>query len=236
MSVPSVILKMRQVYRVQRFDPEAVQRLQRRRLRRLLQHVLTHSRFYAEYYRAHGIRDDRLDDIELKDVPTIDKQIVMENFDALACDPTITRAGVERFLHDCPVPQAKYRGRYHVVHTSGSTGSLGIFVYDRRAWDLIRALAGTRVLRYRPTVGRIRYAFLLKTDGHHAGVKLCQSAPGLAFQRLALSVDAPLDQMLRQVHHFQPHLLGGYGSALELLAQHQLAGRIRIRQIGRAHV
>jgi len=170
-----------------------------------------------------------LDEIQLADLPPINKEIMMANFDALVCDPAVTRAGVEKFLRERSDLKARYQGRYHVAHTSGSTGSLGIFVYGPRDWDRMQALVGARLLRYRPTVGRIRHAFILKTDGHYGGVKLCQGAPGIAFRQQALSITAPLDQVLRKVQRFQPHLLAGYGSGLCLLAQQQLAGKIHIR-------
>jgi len=229
MSIPSVIWRMCQVRRAERLSPDAIKRLRQRRLRRLLEHALAQSRFYVEYYRAHGITADQLDDVELQDLPVINKQIVMENFDALVCDPALTRAGIEQFINECHDLEAKYRGRYHVMHTSGSTGSIGIFVYGERDWHMMQALAATRVVKYRPTLGRIRYAFIVKTDGHHAGIKLCLAAPRIAFQRLPLSVNGALDEVLREVQRFQPHLLGGYGSGLQLLAQEQLAGRIHIR-------
>jgi phenylacetate-coenzyme A ligase PaaK-like adenylate-forming protein len=220
---------MWQVSRAERLDPDQVKALQQQRLRKLVAHVLAKSRFYAAYYREHGITADVLDEIQLADLPPINKEIMMANFDALVCDPAITRAGVEKFLSDSSDLKARYQGRYHVAHTSGSTGSLGIFVYGRRDWDLMQALVGARILRYRPTIGRIRHAFILKTDGHYGGVKLCQGAPGIAFRQQALSIAAPIDQTLREVQRFQPHLLAGYGSGLCLLAQQQLAGRIHIR-------
>jgi phenylacetate-coenzyme A ligase PaaK-like adenylate-forming protein len=218
---------MCQVSIAERLDAGQVASLRQKRLRRLLAHVLTRSRFYAEFYRSHGITLDKLPDVQLTDLPPIDKQIVMANFDELVCDPTITRAGIERFIGGSDY-RAMYRGRCHVACTSGSTGSPAIFLYGRRDWDLMQGMVGTRVLRYRPG-GRIRLAFILNTDGHHAGVKLCQGAPWIAFKQMALSINAPLDRMLRDVDRFQPRLLVGYGSGIALLAQQQLAGKIRIR-------
>jgi phenylacetate-CoA ligase len=228
MSLLNVVLKMLQAGWTERLDPDTVRRLQQQRLRRLLVHVLAKSKFYREYYRRHGITADKLDGIELEDLPRVNKQMVTENFDALVCDPAITRAGIEQFLRDRVDPQTKYRGRYHVMHTSGSTGSPGIFVYEQRAWDLTRALLGSRVLKYRPSAARIRYAFILKTDGHHAGVQMSRGAPRIAFKLLPISIDASLDKILPDVQRFQPHLLAGYASGVHLLAQQQQAGRLRI--------
>lgn len=202
--------------------------LQKGRLRRLLDHVLSHSGFYRDYYRGHGVTAEKLDGIELSHLPPINKQTIMDHFDAMVCTPAITRAGVERFLRDCSDPGIRYRGRYRVMHTSGSTGTPGLFVYGPRDWRIMQALIGTRILRYRPAIRRIRYAFLVKSSGHYAGVQLAQSAPAMAFRRLVLSIDDPIDRTLEQLQRFQPDLLGGYSSGLCLLAEQQLRGHLQI--------
>ncbi len=202
--------------------------LQKVRLRRLLEHVLTHSRFYRDYYGSQGITAGKLDGIELRHLPPINKQIAMEHFDAMVCSPAITRTGVERFFSHCATPHVRYRDRYYVMHTSGSTGTPGLFVYGPKDWRIMQALVGTRILRYRPGVRRIRYASLVKTDGHYAGIQLAQSAPGIAFKCLVLSIDDPTDQILERLQRFRPDLLGGYSSGLRLLAEQQLQGRLHI--------
>lgn len=202
---------------------------QKRRLRRLLEHVLSHSTFYRTYYRTHGITADKLDGLELRHLPPIDKQVVMEHFDALVCDPALTRAGIERFLRNCDNPGVRYKGTYQVMHTSGSTGQPGLFVYSAADWRIAQALVGTRVLRYRPTLGRIRYAFFVKSSGHYAGIQLAQSASRLAFKQLVLSIDDPIDRTLERLQRFQPHLLGGYPSGLAMLAEQQLQGNLHIQ-------
>ncbi len=229
MSTARVVMKMVQVRGTEYLDAARIEAMQRKRLRRLLAHVLSHSRFYAEYYRDHGITLDRLPEVQLTDLPPINKDLVMANFDALVCDPAVTRAGVEQFLHESSNYRALYQNRCHVAHTSGSSGSPGIFLYGRRDWDLLQALVGARVICYRPTLGRIRYAYIVKTDGHHGGVKLCQGAPWIAFKQMALSINAPLDRTLRDLDSFRPELLAGYGSGLMVLAQQQLAMGTQIR-------
>ena len=229
MSTARVVMKMWPAGHAGHLDRDRIEAMRNSRLKKLLAHVLVNSRFYREYYRDHGITLEKLPEIRLTDLPPTNKQIVMAHFDALVCDPGITRAGVERFLTENSDCRTMYNGRYHVTHTSGSTGSPGIFLYGRRDWDLMQAIVGVRALRYRLTIGRIRYAFIVKTDGHHGGIKLCRGAPRIGFKHLALSINAPIDQVLVDVHRFQPHLLAGYGSGLRLLAEQQLAGRIQIR-------
>ncbi|MDY0357083.1 MAG: hypothetical protein RBR19_14470 [Sedimentisphaerales bacterium] len=229
MSITRLLGTMWRVGREERLSRCRMLETQKRRLRRLLEHVLSHSTFYRTYYRTHGITADKLDGLELRHLPPIDKQVVMEHFDALVCDPAITRAGIERFLRNCDNPGVRYKGTYRVMHTSGSTGQPGLFVYSAADWRIAQALVGTRVLRYRPTLGRIRYAFLVKSSGHYAGVQLAQSASRLGFKKLLLSIDDPIDRTLERLQRFQPHLLGGYPSGLAMLAEQQLQGNLHIQ-------
>ncbi len=229
MSITRMLGTMWRVGREERLSRCRMLEVQKRRLHRLLEHVLSRSTFYRTYYRTHGITADKLDALELRHLPPIDKRMVMEHFDALVCDPAITRAGIERFLHDCDDPGVRYKGRYHVMHTSGSTGQPSLFVYGAADWRIAQALVGTRVLRYRPTLGRIRYAFLVKSGGHYAGIQLAQSASRLGFKQLALSIDDPIDRTLERLQRFQPHLLGGYPSGLATLAEQQLQGNLHIQ-------
>lgn len=228
MSIPRLITKMFQVGRAQRYGPDEIRRLQAKRLRRLLEHVLSRSRFYRAYYGKHGITRDHLDGITLRHLPPITKEMVMEHFDDLVCDPNVTRAGVERFLSERHDLRACYRGTYQVMITSGSTGAFGVFVCASKDWEWVQALIGTRVLRYRLHVRRPRQVFVLKIDGPHAGAKLCCSTPRVAYRQQVLPFDGPLDTLLAQIQQFRPHILGGYGSAVHRLAVQQRRGHLDI--------
>jgi phenylacetate-CoA ligase len=121
-----------------------------------------------------------------------------------------------------------------VVHTSGTSGEVGYFVYSSDAWT--RGVAGS----FRggvPGFRRHRLAFLGATGGHFMG-NLCV----LATRRPALrwlidlklfDINAPLAPTLERLTAFQPSVLIGYASGLGVLAEQQLAGRLRInpRQI-----
>lgn len=229
MSIPQLIAKMFGVSRVERYQRDQVLRLQAARLQRLLTHVLSRSRFYRTYYAQHGITRDRLSSIALRHLPPVTKEMVMENFDDLVCDPKVSRAEIESFLGKNNNPKAYYRKTYQITCTSGSTGTFGLYICARKDWEWMQALVGTRVLRFRPGVRRPRQVFIVKTEGPHAGVRLCHSSPAIAYQNRVLPFDASLEVLLEQVQRFDPHILGGYGSAIHHLAIQQLQGNLNIR-------
>lgn len=86
-----------------------------------------------------------MDPVRLTDLPIIDKQIMMDHFDQLVCDRELRKADLERFVSDPATAGKKYKGRFEVIHTSGSSGRIGIFVYGANDWTLQRALAFSRI-------------------------------------------------------------------------------------------
>ncbi len=223
---------IRIAYRIkiaERFNKQQIKTLRRKRLNKLLKHVLKRSKFYKDYYSEYGITIDKIDSVALKDIPTINKEIMMENFDDLVCDSRIKRKDVEHFIYNPSTVGKKYRGSYRVMHTSGSTGSTGIFVYGPKDWAVPKAITALRVLKPEFHLGRTRYAFIVATGGHYGGVTLCQEAPRLFYNILPLSIGAPLDEITREIDKFQPNLLVGYASGVHLLAQQQVDGYLNIK-------
>ena len=121
-----------------------------------------------------------------------------------------------------------------MIHTSGSSGEVGYFVFSPA--DLGRATAQRqrrqRLPGKRQHRGRFRIAFYGAADGHYAAVTLVsQFGRGLArlLVRLRiLEVNSPLPGVLAALNEFQPELIIGYTTALKILAEKQQAGQLHI--------
>ncbi len=210
-------------------DPESVGRLRRDRLKRLLRHVMSKSDFYRSYYADHGITLDQIEDINLSDLPPIDKKMLMDNFDDLACDKTLKKDDLEDFISNPASKGTKYKNKYQVIHTSGSTGVLGIFVYGEKDWDVLRAMIITRFAKIgiKP-FRKCRVAFFGAIDGNYAGVSLARSSPASFMKLILLEINSPLQQAIDSLNGFQPDVLITYNSGAYLLAQEQLRGNLKI--------
>ncbi len=226
--MPSLLRAIRSVRKAESLRPEQIRELQDRRLRKLLKHAFEKSRFYQRHYRAHGITRRDLDSIQPEQIPVIDKNVMMANYDDLITDPALTRAHLERFIDDSPTPGSKYKNRYSVVHTSGSSGTIGLFVYAPHEWQIGKALS-LRVTGVKlPLLRRKRIAFIAATDGHFASVSSFYNLPRVLFRRLPLSISSPIEEIREQINTFKPDVISGYASGLNLLAEEQLAGHIDI--------
>lgn len=208
-----------------------VQRYQREQLRRLLEQVWERSRFYRDYYAAHGIRARDLAEVGIDDLPLLAKGTLMDAFDEAVTDPRLRRADLERWLQEDRDPRHDLHPGTMIVHTTGSTGRIGIFVYDRRALAVLNGtvaahLAGPDL----DAAGRTRVAFHLQRHGHFIGVKTALRMPPAAYDVLLLSVlEDSFERVVEQLNAFQPHRLTGLASSVSVLAEAALTGALRIR-------
>lgn len=228
MSILNLLQAVRTVRKAESLDARQIQQLQKQRFRKLLRHTLRNSRFYRKYYNEHGIFERDVDAVQLEDLPVIDKNLMMENYDDFVADSALKQSDLEQFIQDSPKPRTKYKDDYVVLHTSGSSGTIGLFVYGPREWAISKALSlritGVNINYLR----KKRIAFIGATDGHFATVTAFQDLPRLIFKLLPLSISDPLERICGQIDQFQPDALTGYASGVNLLAQEQIAGRINI--------
>lgn len=191
--------------RSERLNLEQLAALQQKRFARLLRQTIAHSEFYRQYYQEHSVPLGQLDPVRLTDLPIIDKQIMMDHFDQLVCDRELRKADLERFVSDPATAGKKYKGRFEVIHTSGSSGRIGIFVYGANDWTLQRALAFSRISNTQIHWSRkIRYAFIGVIDGHYAGISLNRSGPKSVARFLPVDINWPIRQIVSELNGFMP--------------------------------
>lgn len=230
MPILNLIKNMRQLKKSEQLDAGKIRLLQKVRFRDLLKHVLGNSKFYKSFYQEHGITIDKLGEVTLQDLPTINKKIMMEHYDDFVCDPVLKREDLEKFISDPSNRGKKYKKSYEVIHTSGSSGTIGLFVYGANDWDMLRALVLTRVSKTKISLfKKTKLAYIGATDGHFAGISLVRGAPRLLMDLLPLSVNSPLGEICQKINEFQPGALSGYASGVYLLAGEQIKGNIDIK-------
>ena len=118
-----------------RWTREQLQAHQARALRQLRDHAYARSPFYQ---RLHAGRTDR----PLHELPVLTKAMVMEHFDELVTDPAVSLADVEAHLAALKGNE-RFRGRYWVAATSGTTGRRGIFLWDLDEWvEVLASITG----------------------------------------------------------------------------------------------
>lgn len=199
---------------------------QLKKFRRLVTHAARHSPYYQDIIKARGID---VDHCVPQDFPVLTKTGLMDNFDQIITDRTVTRRQIAHFLEGSKDSFELYDNRYYVLHSSGTSGEVGYMVYSCHEWA--RGLSGG--LRVNPPgFGRRRLAYLGATEGHFAGVSFAtstqRSATRWIYDVATYDINAPLGPTLDGLNAFQPTTLMGYATALAMLAEKQLEGRLEI--------
>lgn len=205
-------------------SPAAIQQLQLRRLRRLLQHAARHSPFNAR--RIHPAASP----IEqLQQIRPVGVREMMDSFPDTVCGAAITLAEARDAAQSEPGKVARVRDRWMVSQTSGTTGEPGYFLNDHRSVEIQRGVVFARTFRDRLAWRHIRrfirrryrMAFVVTRLSGCISTQTCllgkQQSGGMAEIRLFPSED-PIGEIVRGLNEFQPDYVHGYASMLELLA------------------
>jgi len=106
--------------------PSVVERLQKDRLRRLVQWARRASPLYAELYA--DVPEHR--PLRLADLPPVTRAALMARFDDWVTDREVTLDRVNAFVADPRHVGHPFRDKYAVFTSSGTTGIPGLFVQD----------------------------------------------------------------------------------------------------------
>ena len=208
---------------------ESMHRHQQRHFHKLLTHVWNQSAFYREYYSSHGVREKSLDDMSIGDLPLLPKKLLITNFDRAVTDPRLRRKELEEWFESHRDPNETFCKDMIVIHGSGTSGDIGIFAYDRKAWTIAdTTLAGRLPLPENFPAGKTRVAFYVAANGHFATVSMASSMPKSVYDTLILSLMNSTEQTVKRLNAFQPHRLTGYSSSVAQLAELALEGRLEI--------
>lgn len=228
-----------ELYKLKRnvkLSKEEMRSLQNRKLRKLLRFAWEHSSYYRMTFENAGITEEQLDTLPLSCFPTIDKQELLEHFDELVTMPGLKQENLRRFDAEEKADRKPYQGKYHVVHSSGSTGKPGYFVYDENAWSqmllgIIRAalwnMSMPQILRL--LIKRPRIVYIAATDGRYGGaMAVGDGIDGVGASQLYLDIKTPLTEWVRQLREFRPNIVIGYPSAIKILAQLMENGNVSL--------
>lgn len=197
------------------------------KFRNFIKFVNSRSPYYSRIILEKGID---LRTCTPENFPVLTKRELMEHFDQIVTAPGVTKDGIAGFLSRSKDPYDLYRGKYVVVHTSGSSGEIGYFVYSTADWA--RGVAHLPRLN-RFTFRKSRLAFFGATQGHFAGISLIttfrRSFLPLFYRIETFDINSPVRPVLDGLNALQPHVMVGYPSGLLILAQKQQTGELGIR-------
>ncbi len=192
-------------------------------LHRLREYAYAHSPFYQRFHQG-------LADRPLSELPVLTKAMMMEHFDDMVTDRSLHLEEVRTYAAQGEAGQ-RYRNRYWVNATSGSSGHPGFFLYDQAEWVAILASfargqewSGVRI----NLTHRQRMATVASISPWHISSQVGASVNSWWRPSLRLPASQPLSQTIEQLNDWQPEVLIAYASMTGILAEAQLAGQLHI--------
>jgi phenylacetate-CoA ligase len=196
---------------------------QARRLAELRAFATEHSPFYRDLHRG-------LDDAPLSALPVLTKATLMARFDDLVTDRDVRLADVERFVATASATD-RFRDRYRIAATGGTTGRRGVFLADPTEWTQVLASYGRAYEWAGVAAGltnRIRMAVVSSRDPSHQSSIVGATVASRLIPTLRLDASQPIAEVVAALNEFRPDSLVGYASILRILAGEQAAGRLNV--------
>jgi phenylacetate-coenzyme A ligase PaaK-like adenylate-forming protein len=203
-----------------------IQASHQKKFRKLVAFAKERSPFYRAIIAERGIDPEHC---SIEDFPVLAKKEVIDNFDQIVTDSRISRARIADFLSHSSDPNELFEGQFHVLHTSGTSGTMGYYVFSHHEW----INGSSHIARVVRPGRRKRIAYVAATRGHFAGVSLSltgnQGLRRFLYEIVPFDVGIPVPQIIRELNEFQPHVLSGYAAMMKVLAESQEAGLLRIK-------
>ncbi len=188
----------------------------------IVRHAAERSPFHRSRFEA-ALGSARVD---LEALPPLSKAALGEHLGDALCEPRLRNLDLRAHLVD----REPLLGEYRVMASSGSTGTPSLYVYSRSDWRGLLAmfLRYCELCRIRPRLPRLRVAAIGAPSLASMTQRCAQSMDVGLHRVLPLSVTQPLSELVDALNAFRPGVLNAYASVAALLADEQLAGRLRI--------
>ena len=209
-------------------------KLRQERLREIVEYARQNSPYYQKLY------ENVPEDFSLGDLPPTDKKTLMAHWNDWVTDRDLTLEQVERFMENKDNIGRKLNHKYLVFTTSGSTGNPLVEVCDPTANSIMGAISAVRSFARKEDLTAFikrggKSIGVFADEGFYLGNSSIRSRllsmPWKKKQMAVSSALYPIPKIVEQLNDFQPAMVGGYPSNLELLIDEAEQGRLRISPV-----
>lgn len=209
-------------------------RLRDVRLHNIVEWSRENSPYYAKLYR------DLRADYRLSDIPPVNKLELMNNWNDWVTDRSLNLEAVNEFMQDINNIGRKLNGNYLIFTTSGSTGNPLVAVCDKTTNNVMSAINAMRSFARKEDIKSFikkggKTIGVFATGGFYLGNSSVRSRQlAMPWKKSQIDVTSallPIDEIVAKLNRFQPSMLGGYPSNLELLIDKKKSGELNISPI-----
>jgi putative adenylate-forming enzyme len=208
----------------ERWTRQQLQSYQEESLHRFRKNAYERSPFYRRFHKGMTERP-------LQELPVLTKAMMMEHFDELVTDRSLHLEDIRAFAAQREVGE-RFRNQYYVTATSGSSGHPGFFLFNEAEWVSVLASfargqewSGVRINLTR----RQRMATVASISPWHMSSQVAATVKSWWRPSLRLPASQPLSKTVAELNEWKPDVLISYASMAGVLAEEQLAQRLRIQ-------
>lgn len=222
-----IILKLlhtlEQLRKHETWTRQQLESYQGKALQELRHYAYQQSPFYQRFHKG-------LTGHPLHKLPVLTKAMMMEHFDELVTDRSLRLEDIRAFATQGGAGQ-RYKDRYWVNATSGSSGHPGFFLFDAAEWNYVLASfarsqewSGVRI----NLTHRQKMATVASISPWHMSSQVSATVKSWWRPSLRLPASQPLPKTVDELNQWQPEVLISYASMAGALAEEQLAHRLHI--------
>jgi len=217
----SLFTAMFKTYKANNLDRKNLQKLQQKRLKKLVKYAKQNSRFFGKLYNNIDV-----DNFNIRDLPFINKRTMMENFNEYITDSNVTIEKINAYTSNIDNVGRMLNNKYLIFKTSGSTGYPATILYDKQNIDVASSVAAFRTFARKEDFNKF-----MKNGKKTAGVfanygfyLACGMSRYLSLKmpnrnnKITIDVNLPEEAIISKLNDFKPSMLSGYPSNLALLA------------------
>jgi phenylacetate-CoA ligase len=189
----------------------------------------------SAWHRAHlaDVNPETVDEDVLRELPVMNKDDLMEQFDEIVTDPRVTLRAANAHIGALS-SDAYFIGDLHAVASGGSSGVRGVFVWGWEAWATIQLTALRQQLKDRlsdPELASKQPVSMVVTANNatHSTTALAETFATEAVQMHRFPIGLPLVEIVAGLNTIDGDGLATYPSMLAMLVEEARAGRLTIR-------
>ncbi len=218
-------------------SPRKQEEIRKKRLKKLLTYAQEHSKYYQELYKGIDINN-----VELSDLPSVTKVDLMNHFNDWVTDKNVTKEELDEFTSHKENIGKKFKNKYIVYQTSGSTGAPITILDDDFTHDVA---IGTGSLRNWPGGPKTMFRFYKKhkfapkasvilpfdifSISSHDAKEFINHLPKKRRKNTDfIEVSTPMKEILARLNQHQPNLVATYPTYMKMLCNYQKSGKLNI--------
>jgi phenylacetate-CoA ligase len=214
--------KRAQMRKRQTWSRERLIGYQAQQLQRLRTYAYARSPFYRRFHKG-------LEEAPLNELPVLTKQQLIENFDEIVTDRRVTLRALDEHVA-CRSPGTRFRHRYWICATSGTTGRHAIIPYGFSEWATLLA-SHVRVndwagVRWKGP--RLRVGIVGADSRWHQSAAAPHSLRSLFAAIKRTSPADPIPDISARLNESDPDVLVSFAGMIPVLVDEALSGRLAI--------